>query len=226
MDLTPAKGTGRYISIKADGLFHEKVTKDTDGAVYREYEVKDKEGKVTKGEKWELLYKNIRGVTIKDIAFEDSDFGENILVTFTDGESDITLSENTSGNYGTDIMKKLPNLTFSENMVVQPYSFEDDSGKDRRGVTFWQNGDKVPSYFWDSEKEESAHGFPLPEGDKSKFDKDDWKVFYIGVKKFLVNHTKENVIPKLAMDRVESITRDAQYLEDAQEDINPEDIPF
>lgn len=224
MDLTPAKSTGRYISIKADGLFHEKVSgPEVEGSKKREWELKDG----TKGEKWELLYKNVKHVFIKDIAFEDSDYGENILITFTDGENDITLSEGTSGNFGTDIMKKLPNLIFSEKVAVQPYSFEDENGKDRRGVTFWQNGDKVPSAFYDSEQKASLNGFPEPEGDKTTFDKDDWKVFYIGVKKFLVNYTKENVIPKLTETRAES-PNEASYSGQvaSDEEIDVSAIPF
>lgn len=215
MELTPAKGTGRYISIKADGLFHEKVDMGTDGAVLREYELKDG----TKGSKWELLYKDLKNVYVKDVAFENSDFGENILVTFTDGESDITLAESTSGNFGSDIMKKLPNINFSEKVGVAPYAFVDErTGKPKRGVTFYQQSDKVGDYFWDGT--ENLHGFPKPDGDTSKFDKDDWKVHFINVKKFLVNYTRENVIPKLAEGRAESPT---DYPAD---DIKPEDIPF
>lgn len=199
--LTPIK-SGRYISIKADGLLHEKVSKDTEGAVLREYELKDG----TKGEKYELLYKDIRDVTVTNIQFEDSDFGENILVTLSDGENEVILAENVASNFGTDILKKLPNVSFSEKLTLSPYSFTDERGKDRRGVTMWQKSDKVADYFWDGEKK--LHGFPEPEGDTSGYDKDDWKMYFIQVKKFLVNYAKTNIFPKFAGD----VAKDA-YLE-------------
>ncbi len=218
MELTPAKGTGRYISIKADGLFHEKVSgPEIEGSKKREWELKDG----TKGEKWELLYKDIKNVFIKDVAFEDSDYGENILITFTDGESDITLAESTSGNFGSDIMKKLPNIVFSENMNVAPYAFLDaDTGKPKRGVTFYQNETKVKDFFWDGEK--NLHGFPV-NTDKNP-DKDSWKVHFINVKKFLVNYTKENIIAKLDQDRPEIIA--PMKSEYPEEEIDIASIPF
>lgn len=193
--LTPATKPGRYLGIKADGLFHEKVTQDTEGAVYRAYEVKDKKtGAVTKGEKWELLYKDIKDVHITGIAFEASDYGENIVTTFSDGENEVMWSENTGSNFGSDYMKKLPNVDFSAKLTVAPYAFSAD-GKDKRGVTIYQNGDKVGDYFWDGK--ENLHGFPVPEGDTAAYTSDDWKVHFIGVKRFLTNYVKLEILPKL-----------------------------
>ncbi len=186
--LTPIK-SGRYISIKADGLLHEKVSKETDGAVLREYETSDGQ----KGEKWELLYRDIKDVFLKNVGFEPSEYGENILLTLSDGENEVILSENTSTNFGTDIMKKLPNVNFAEKLTIAPYSFTDTKGKAKKGVSIYQKSDKVADHFWDGVKK--LNGFPEPEGDTSAYDSDDWKMHFIKVRKFLTAYIKEQVVP-------------------------------
>lgn len=228
MNLTPAKGTGRYISIKADGLFHEKSEQGVPGAKKRTWELKDG----TKGEKWELLYSDIKDVYIKDVAFEDSDFGENLLIMLTDGnpENDIILAESTASNFGTDLMKKLPNIIFSEKLTLRPYAFETEEGKERRGVTILQgtdeNGDekKLKDFFWDGEQ--NLHG--IPQADKTKtHDKDDWRIHFINVKKFLTNYTKENIIPKIDSERVfEKPEAGSSMTSPVNESDPTSDIPF
>lgn len=188
--LTPVNNE-RYISVKADGRFHEKVSEGTEGAVLRTYELKDG----TKGEKWELLYKDISNVLVKNIRFEDSDFGENILLTLVDDDSEVVWAENTGSNFGSDLMKKLPNLDFSKPVSFKPYSFEDEKGKDKRGVSVFQE-DKISDFFYDGEKK--LHGFPEWPKELEKMTKDDWKVFFIQVKVFLTDYTKESIVPKFA----------------------------
>lgn len=190
--LNPDTKSGRYIGIKSDGKFHEKVDEGTEGAVLRKYELKDG----TKGEKWELLYRSIANVRIVNIEFEASEYGpDNIVTTFKDGDEEVKWSEGTNTNFGTDYMKKLPNMDFSLPLTISPYAFEDERGKERRGVTINQNGDKVQGYFWDEATNKPGNGFPEPEGDRETYDSDDWKVYFIGVRKFLVAFTKERVVP-------------------------------
>src|ERR1700748_308909 len=124
--LTPATKSGRYIGIKSDGLFHEKVEAGTEGAILREYELKDG----THGSKWELLYNDIKDVLITKVEFEDSDYGMNVLTTFTDGDNEVIWAEGVSTNFGTDWLKKLPNVNFAEKVSVKPYAFTDEKGKE------------------------------------------------------------------------------------------------
>lgn len=210
--LTPANKSGRYIGIKSDGLFHEKVTAGTEGAILREYELKDG----TKGSKWELLYKDVKDVHIAKIEFEDSDFGENILTTFTDGENEVIWAEGTNTNYGSDYMKKLPNIDFAEKLTIQPYAFTDERGKERRGVTIYQKSDKTGDYFWDGKK--NLHGFPSVDKEVAEsYDKDDWRMHFIKVKKFLTNYTKENILPKFADSSLEEFKNKVEYPENNHE---------
>jgi len=216
--LTPDKKEGRYIGVLADGKFHESVDEGTEGAVLREYET----SKGEKGQKHELVYSKLEGM-ITDIKFEDGEFGEQILTTFSDGETSVIVALNTSSNFGEDFLKKLPKINFAEKVKLVPYSFEDEHGKNRRGVTVYQNDEKVQSFFFDGEK--STNGYPAPEGDKEKYDSDDWKVFYIKARKFLVSYAKETVLPKF-----ESTEKPLEYPKnefDVENDpLNPKNIPF
>ena len=210
--LTPDKASGRFISIKADGKFHEKVNEGTDGAILRSYELRDG----TKGEKWELVYQKIEAF-ITDIRFEDGEFGENLIITFKDGDNEVSLSQGTSTSFGEDILKKLPAIDFAEKVGMQPYAFEDERGKLKQGVSIWQKSDKVMSAFWDGEK--NLHGFPeLKKEEYENWSKDDWKIHFLQVRKFLVKYAKEHVVPKFA--------ESAPKFEYPKEEIRAEDIPF
>lgn len=222
--LTPVKSE-RYISVKSDGRFHEKVSAETEGAVYREYELKDG----TNGGKWELLYKEISGVQITNVRFEDSDFGENILITLADESGEVVWAESTGSNFGTDLMKKLPGLDLSKKVSFKPYAFTDENGKDKRGVTVFQS-DKVMDFFTKLkgadgvlEKGEwiKLHGFPEWPKEASEMSKDDWKMYFLQVKMFLTDYTKKNIVPKFA--EVSQSKNEIDYPGDAP---NPEDIPF
>lgn len=211
--LIPTK-TGRYITIKSDGKFHETVNKETEGAILREYKLKDG----TEGSKWELLYDKIEHSMIKDIAFQDSDFGENLQITLTDGENEVILSENVGTNFGTDLLKKLPGIMLEQEVGLSPYSFLGNNGKDVRGVNVWQKSDKVTSFFWDGEK--NLHGFPTPPKAREEMSKTDWQIYFLTVQNFLVNYTKEHIVPKFAGKT------EAPAIEYPENEINPEDVAF
>ncbi len=214
--LTPDK-TGRYISIKADGKFHEVVSKDTEGAVLREYELKDG----TKGEKWELLYQSVDNVSITKIAFEDSDYGENIQLTLSDGENEVIWSENTGTNFGTDLMKKLPNVNFAEKVTIKPYAFKaEDTGKDKRGVNIFQ-GEKLYSFFYDLTTREETNGFPVPQKKREDMKTADWKIYFLNVQVFLTDYTKENIVVKF-----DGMVAPSKGIEYPDEELDASSVPF
>lgn len=211
--LTPLNNS-RYISIKADGHFHETVTQDIEGAVLREYELRDG----TKGSKWELVYKKIEAL-ITNIQFQEGDYGENLQITFKDEEeNEVILSQGVGTSFGEDILKKLPSINFSEKVTFNPYAFDDDKGKLRQGVTVYQKSDKVLNYFWDEVKKKPTNNFPEPEGDTKDYTKDDWKIHFLKVRKFLVGYTKERIVPKFY--------KGEETVEYPQEELKPENISF
>lgn len=217
-ELIPDKPKGRFISILADGKFHETVKEGTEGAVEREYETSD--GKT--GKKWEITYPGINGI-IRKVDFWKGEYGDMIQLTFGDpGEEQITISQGTAGNFGEDLMKKLPNVDPTKPVSIMPYAFTDEkTGKPKRGVTIYQDNKKLTDFFWDGEKK--LHGFPEPEGDTAEYGTDDWKIYFLQARKFLIAYIKEHVAPKFDGEIAYEPTEILKY---PNEDINPEEIPF
>lgn len=180
-----------YVSIlSSDGTLRMPVPEGTEGATVREYETSD--GK--KGVKHELVFNKLEGKITK-VEFFDGEFGKLIQLTVTDDSGDVVLSVNTSQNYGEDLMKKLPNINFDLPVAFSPYSFEDDKGKVRKGISIVQNDNKIQNFFYDPVKQKNINGYPDPEPGK-EYDKEDWKVYFIQARKFLVKYTEDNIIPK------------------------------
>jgi hypothetical protein len=187
-----------FATVISDGSIRVRVDENTPGAVKREFETPKGE----KGEKWEKVYQSLSGL-INSLEIKDTDYGQVINLE-VDG---IVLSLNSDGSYAQDLMKKLPNVNLDEPLEITPYSFTGDSGRPMRGITIMQGGNKIKSHFWDDENQTSINGIPTVSKEESQgYKKDDWKVFFIGVKKFLVNYTLKNVKPNIK-------TKDDQFLD-------------
>jgi hypothetical protein len=94
---------------------------------------------------------------------------------------------------------------------------------------------KLDSYFHAKDgagKTIVKNGFPQPEGDTRDYTQDDWKVFYLQVRRFLVNYTKEHVCPRFTeapkpqQEREEPGEETPSGIGYPVDDINPDDIPF
>lgn len=176
-----------FVSIlSSDATLRMVVPEGTKDSVVREYETSD--GKT--GKKTELVWNKISG-KISDIAFYDGDFGKLIQLDITDSAGTLTLSVNTATNYGEDIMKKLPAVDMEKEVEFAPYTFENDKGKTVRGVTITQDGKKIKNFFRDETGEKNINGYPDPVGDTKSFDKDDWKMYYMTARKFLIAYITE-----------------------------------
>ncbi len=188
-----------YVSIlSSDGTLRMTVPEGTEGSIHREYETSD--GK--KGVKNELVFNKLSG-KITNIAFHDGDFGKSIQVTVTDDAGDVVLSINTAQNYGEDFMKKLPNIDLEQPVTLSPYNFTDDKGKLRKGISILQNDVKVQNSYYDALAKKNTNKFPEPDGDTKKYDNDDWKTYFIKVRKFLIKEVETKIIPKFAAKAIE-----------------------
>lgn len=206
-----------FATIISDGSIRVRVEEGTQGAVQREYETAD--GK--KGLKFEKVYKSING-KIESIKFKDTDFGQFIDIEI----DDVILSLNTNGSFATDLMKKLPKVDLTKEVDLYPYSFLGDNGKNMKGITVRQDGEKVTSHFWDGEK--STNGIPEMEKNDRKISKDEWKIFFLNEKMFLIKFLEENVIPNVVTREKsfkESLDKAGiQYRDVAREDVEDSDI--
>lgn len=176
-----------FITILADGKLHQTVPEGTEGAVVRKYE--DKEG--VEKEKIELVHDSVSGKITK-ISFESGDYGKNLQIEL-DGDGIISLGTKT--NFGEDLMKKIPAIDLTKEVKLAPYSFNDDKGKNRKGVTVYQDGVKIDS-FYKSEDNKAINGMPEPEGDTKSFDSDDWSDYFSTVRKFLIKNVEAIILEK------------------------------
>lgn len=179
-----------YASVLADGLIHVEVPEDTEGAVKRDYETSD--GKT--GTKWEHVYNELSG-KISSIAFFDGDFGKSLQITVEDpdGGKPIMLSLGTMSGYGEDVMKKLPSVDLTKEVTFAPYSFKDDKGKSKKGITVLQDGNKIKNFYYDDVEKVNINGFPVPPTPKKgkALTTDEWKMYFMQARIFLVDETEK-----------------------------------
>jgi len=225
MELKSKFGNRTFISVLSDGKFHQTVPEGTVNSVKREYE--DKQG--GKHSKIELVYDEASGF-ISKLSFNDNEYGKSLNIEL---DGDGTISLNVESNFADDFMKKLPNIDLNQKVTLAPYSFEDDNKRNRRGITVYQNGNKIENAFWDSEKKLPKGDLPKVEGDTESFDKDDWKMHFMRVRKFLVSNTEKIagnmgsfIKPRAATEVKKQGAVPSGDIEYPGEEINPEDIPF
>ncbi len=204
-------GTRLFLTI-IGGAFKQKVDEGTEGAKRRDYETSDG----ATGTKYEIEHRNLTG-NITNIDFEDSPYGNvlKVIITHESGEA-AQFQCASDSRYAIDFMKKLPALDLSKEVVINPYDFEDKNGKRRTAFNIVQGGNKIYSAYWDNEKKVALLGIPQANADDMD-DKDDWKMFFMTEKKFLIKATKKIAEGIAAQQPVESTT-----VEKDQE----EDVPF
>lgn len=206
--------TNTYLSI-VGGKLRQKVDKETEGAVHREYELPSGE----KGEKWELVYKDWSGI-VRDLYKKDTDFGTMFNVVFDDA----VISMNTDSRFFQDFVKKFASADLKKAITLSPYDFEDKDGKKVTGLTVTQNGVKLSDYFYDFETKKYKHDFPKADHSAKKpYDKDDWKAYFIGVKKFLLAYVELALLPKLERKEV-PLEVDNSANDDAEKQLD--EVPF
>jgi hypothetical protein len=216
------KGNVLYLSV-VGGNMVENSEEGVEGAVKRDYELKDG----TKGTKWEILHKNLSG-NITTINFEESKYGERVIIKFQNGEDKAQLSFPTDSKYFSDFAKKIPNADLSQEISINVFDFEPEEGKRLTGVSMKQDGEKVENFYWDGKK--TLNGMPeVPKADRKEYDTDDWKMFFLKVKKFLKKKVQAMDIPSYDSDSsgvtqepVSSGTPEKGINQDSEED----DLPF
>lgn len=230
----------RYFSV-IGGTFRTQVPKDHPDAVERFWESADKS---KSGVKFEQIFNRMRGL-VRDIQFHKGEYGENINIVLDEnaaGETPV-ISLGTSSREGEDFLKKAPNIDFSKEVMVRPFSFNGTEGDEVRGIEVVQTDAegkftvKVKNYFRDEVAKININGYPNAEN-YDDMDSDSWKVFFIQARKFLVKYTQDNVCPKLTnkvmittaapavMSSMDAAIDELYGAPTATTEPNPDDIPF
>lgn len=210
----------RYYTV-IDGSFHTEVPENDPKAVRRDWKSPDGS---RSGTKYERIEKALFG-RITGVYFHDGAYGKNLNIVLEekDGETPV-ISFATASRYGESFMKLLPSVSLEKPVRIMPYSFiPEGQTKEKTGVSVAHQDptgkftEKVGNFFWDEATQKPTHGFPVIE-DSSKYDKEDWKIHFLQVRKFMVNYIQENICSKFSEETKNEST---DYPE-----VNSEDVPF
>lgn len=170
--------------------------------------------------KHELVYTDIDGM-IGDITIMAGKFGDNLIIPLTDVQTGQTLhlALGVTNPFGEDFLKKMPNIDYTKPVVIIPFSFTSDKGKLVKGVTVRQDGEKIANFFRDEEAKKNMHGLPEAEGDTKGYSKDDWKIYFLTVRKFLINYNKEKGFIK-----AQAATSTPLVVSDSPHDLLPDNL--
>jgi len=207
-----------YMTIGKGGTFRLEVPEGTAGSQARTYEV-EVDGVKTTRTKIEINKSKLESVMIKSIGIYDGKFGESVNVSVDIKGFEFTIQIKADSSYGMDFMEKIPNVNLYEPVTLIGYDFEDDKGKNRRGLSIYQDGEKIQGFFYDVESKKALHGIPTAGSD---MDKKKWRRFFEDKAEFLTAYMKSHIIPQLAS----SLKTVDDIVEQDSLDINPEDVPF
>lgn len=105
-------------------------------------------------------YDYIEGIVTGVKVDEKNKFGARLEINLADGEDSYLLCAGLDGAYGRSLAERLPHVKIGEKAKFQPYSFIDETGKERKGTSVKINNasENAKSYFFDGEK--NLHGAP------------------------------------------------------------------
>lgn len=219
---------GTYYTI-IDGTFRTQVPADSEGAIRRDWVSKDG---TKSGTKYERHVNALIG-KITNVQFFDGDFGQQLVISLDADEAGRVprIALQVASREAEDVMKKLPAVDMTKEVRFRPFAFKDDKDREVRGIEMAHAGadgkwtEKITNFFKDPETSENRNGFPAPKDeDTSGYTADQWKLYFLECRIFLVNYTKEKVAPKIAPAPVSAAQ--AAVDEAYGEDLAVGDIPF
>ena len=218
-----------FLSI-IEGTLRQKVDEKTKWAQAREYKTKDKMGKEITATKYELVFFEWSGKII-GINIKDTDYGQVCEVEFTDA----IITVPTDSRYFQDFAQKVMGANLGQTISFHPYDMEGDDGKQRKGVSMEQNGKKLKSYYYDPQTKAPCHGIPQPTGNTKTYKKDDWKIYFLQLKNFLINELEQNLkfgdeIAQIEDDEIPVVGESGGYelpeKKEEEDEVRLEDVPF
>ena len=221
MGLKTRTSKGIYLGI-AQGNITQKADKDDPLAIAREYEDDNGNKKVV----YEHQFSELTGL-LQEVKFRDGKFGEEWMIVIKDVDETYILTIKTGDRYFQDFGKKVRNIDLSEEITLSPFDFEGDNGNPVRGISITQGGEKVMNFYYDAENKKDINGFPsVTAKERKEFDSDDWKMYFIKVKKFLKKEIQAIKFAKLATDPADSVKHDDIIKPAEGTEDEADDLPF
>jgi len=174
---------------------------------------------------YDIPYKNVSG-KLQKLKLRDTNFGEILDVVFE--EEIVSLGLNS--RFFQQFMQKIPNADLNEKIMLSPYDFKDSKEKQIKGLTISQKSGKLENFYYDKETKQTINGFPKPEGEPKAYSKDDWKLYFLLVTKFLKNKVEEvnEKLEEIHNEEVATAPEEEAIIADVPEDkeeLKTEDVP-
>lgn len=172
----------------SDGKLRKTTTDDDPAGIKRVIKKEGKEDRVI----YEIVNKSVTGV-VEAVSVREGKFGKQLSITVTDMLDKFFIQVSWDSSYARSFLERLPGVNVSEEVTIQPYSFENDRGKIQSGITIYQDDKKVDCFFKTYEDKKVTghlHGYPEPEN--TEMDSDDWKILIIQQMKFLMANVVES----------------------------------
>jgi len=175
-----------------DGTFRTKVDQDHPEAKAR----------INKNDK-QVFEKEVRALFgfIQNVYFEPSDYGEQLKIELDENEEGKipVLSFGVESKDGRDVLRKLPGIDFTKEVRIMPYRFSPED-KEIAGISITQQDEaekftiKIENFFFDKAEKKYLYEFPIIDWDNASTSEQ--KIYKIKRDEYLVNYTKNNIIPK------------------------------
>lgn len=233
----PVEKKATYYTIK-EATFRVKTHKDDPEAQARTYtNPKTKQDGVAYERVFKALFGRIEDIKFTENSLDDGTVLRSININLGDSEDGTAniISMPIDSRYTADFLKRLPKIDLTKEVRLMPYDIE-DNGPRKVGISITQRDDneqftiKIPADFFTKVEEKNGekiytnlHGFP----EATEEDASDWPFYFKKVEKFLINYTKENILPKFQKDS-KPTDRMLEALEEIfpEGSINPDSIPF
>jgi len=173
----------------SDGKIRKKTEKEDPKAIKR---VIEKTGDVL----YERVYNAFTGKILSLWMSSHNEFGNTWNLLCEAADKQYVLQVNEDSRYSNELLKKIPNIKFGETYKITPYQIE-EKGKKNIGLSLKDKDEqRVDDFYHDFKQDKSGkftatakYGFPEFKGDPK--DKEDYKIYFIEVKKFLRNATNK-----------------------------------
>lgn len=71
------------------------------------------------------------------------EYGDSIMLTLSDGAETYQLEFGANSKYATTFMQRMMNIALDKELRIMPYSFMDENGKQRTGLSLSQDNEKL-----------------------------------------------------------------------------------
>jgi hypothetical protein len=145
---------------------------------------------------YERIFSYIEAKLEKIFMRTHKEYGNSWVLHMRDGDSKYSVQFSENSRYGDDLLKKIPFLHYGKVYKITPFDFEPEGAKRKTGLSIKEGENIINSFYHSFTKLSDGkynvtllHGHPIYEGPKN--DKEEVKIYYMRVRKFLRDRATE-----------------------------------